>query len=145
MASENKKEHPQMVACQWLEDNYINHGHLRHDIVTDRLQVRVRSGALERLRLEDAALENEEQLLPILFDVPAEGRGVFMTTAQISEHIVSFGNIKKPMSVSQLGMLLGRAGYTAVTRRVGGIKSRGWIVYQRDSEEINSLKRLLKD
>ena len=26
---------------------------------------------------------NEEQLLPILFDVPAEGRGDFMTTAQI--------------------------------------------------------------
>ena len=41
MASENKKELRQMVACQWLEDNYINHGHLRHDIVTDRLQIRV--------------------------------------------------------------------------------------------------------
>ena len=91
------------------------------------------------------AQDSEEQLLPILFDIPAEGRGVFMTTAQISEHIVTYGNIKKPMSVSQLGMLLGRAGYRAVTRRVGGIKSRGWIVYQRDSEEINSLKRLLKD
>ena len=31
------------------------------------------------------AQESEEQLLQILFDVPAEGRGEFMTTAQISE------------------------------------------------------------
>ena len=37
---------------------------------------------------------NEEQLLPILFDVPAEGKGEFMTTAQISERLVTYGNIK---------------------------------------------------
>ena len=45
---------------------------------------------------------NEEQLLPILFDVPAEGRGEFMTTAQISERLVTYGNIKKPMALSRL-------------------------------------------
>ena len=39
-----------------------------------------------------------------------------MTSAQISERLVSYGNIKKPMSVSHLGMLLGKAGYKAVTR-----------------------------
>ena len=88
---------------------------------------------------------NEEQLLPILFDVPAEGRGEFMTTAQISERLVSYGNIKKPMALSRLGMVLGGIGYRAVTRKINKTRARGWIVYQRDTEEINSLKRLLKD
>ena len=91
------------------------------------------------------AQDSEEQLLPILFDIPAEGKGEFMTTAQISERLVSYGNIKKPMSVSQLGMLLGKAGYRAVSRRLNGTKARGWIVYQRDTNEIDSLKRLLKE
>ena len=88
---------------------------------------------------------NEEQLLPILFDVPAEGRGEFMTTAQISERLVSYGNIKKPMALSRLGMVLGGIGYRAVTRKINNTRARGWIVYQRDTEEINRLKRLLKD
>ena len=91
------------------------------------------------------AQESEEQLLPILFDIPAEGKGEFMTTAQISERLVSYGNIKKPMSVSQLGMLLGKAGYKAVRRRITQVLTRGWLVYQRDSDELNALKKLLKD
>ena len=88
---------------------------------------------------------NEEQLLPILFDVPAEGRGEFMTTAQISECLVTYGNIKKPMALSRLGMVLGTAGFRAVTRKAGSGRARGWIVYQRDNNEIKSLRRLLKD
>ena len=63
----------------------------------------------------------------------------------LSERLVSYGNIKKPMAVSRLGMLLGTAGYKAVNKRLGGTRTRGWIVYQRDTEEINTLKRLLKD
>ena len=88
---------------------------------------------------------NEEQLLAILFDIPAEGRGEFMTTAQISERLVTYGNIKKPMALSRLGMVLGKAGFRAVTRNAGSGRARGWIVYQRDSDEIKSLRRLLKD
>ena len=88
---------------------------------------------------------NEEQLLPILFDVPAEDRGEFMTTAQISERLVTYGNIKKPMALSRLGMVLGAAGFRAVTRKAGSGRARGWIVYQRDNNEINALRRLLKD
>ena len=89
------------------------------------------------------AQDSEEQLLPILFDIPAEGKGEFMTTAQISERLVSYGNIKKPMSVSQLGMLLGKAGYRAVTRGNRNARVRGWIVYQRNTDEINANKTLL--
>ena len=66
------------------------------------------------------AQESEEQLLPILFDVPAEGRGEFMTTAQTSERLVTYGNIKKPMPLNRLGVLLGTAGYRCVSRRIGG-------------------------
>jgi predicted P-loop ATPase len=91
------------------------------------------------------AQDSEEQLLPILFDVPAEGKGEFMTTAQISERLVTFGNIKKPMSITRLGMLLGTAGYKPVRPKVAGRLVRGWLVYQRDTEEIATLKRLLKE
>ena len=87
----------------------------------------------------------EEQLLPILFDVPAEGKGEFMTTAQISERLVTYGNIKKPMALSRLGMVLGAAGYQSTRPKIGGRLIRGWIVYQRDTDEIASLKRLLKE
>lgn len=88
------------------------------------------------------AQESEEQLLPILFDVPAEGFGEFMTTAQISERLVSYGNIKKPIAVSHLGMLLSKSGYKSVTRGSRNARVRGWIVYQRDSSEIEANKKL---
>ena len=91
------------------------------------------------------AQESEEQLLPILFDVPAEGRGEFMTTVQISERLVTYGNIKKPMPLNRLGVLLGTAGHKDVRHKIGGVRSRGWLVYQRHSDKINALKKLLKD
>ena len=91
------------------------------------------------------AQESEEQLLPILFDVPAEGRGEFMTTAQISERLVTYGNIKKPMPLNRLGVLLGTAGYTTVRRRLGTSLARGWLVYQRHNDEIDRIKNHFKD
>ena len=57
---------------------------------------------------------------------------------------MSYGNIKKPMSVSRLGILLGTVGYHAVRRRTGNVLTRGWIVYQRDTDEINALKKTIK-
>ena len=86
---------------------------------------------------------NEEQLLPILFDIPAEGKGEFMTTAQISERLVTYGNIKKPMALSRLGVLMSSMGYRSVQRQIGCHRGRGWIVYQRDTDEIAHMKRLL--
>ncbi len=83
---------------------------------------------------------NEEQLLPILFDVPADGRGEFMTTAEISERLVTYGNIKKPMALSRLGMVLGAHGFTK--KMIGAKRLRGWLVYQRDTDEINAKRSL---
>ena len=91
------------------------------------------------------AQESEEQLLPILFDVPAEGRGEFMTTAQISERLLTYGNIKKPMPLNRLGVLLGTAGYKDVRHKIGGVRTRGWLVYQRHSDEIDRIKDHFKE
>ena len=88
---------------------------------------------------------NEEQLLPILFDVPAEGRGEFMTTAHISERLITYGNIKKPMPLNRLGVLLGTTGYTTVRRRLGTSLARGWLVYQRHSDEIDLITKQFKE
>ena len=87
--------------------------------------------------------DSEEQLLPILFDVPAEGKGEFVTTAEISERLVTFGGIKKPMAIGRLGVLLGQKGYRSVTRGSKQSRIRGWIVYQRDTQEITANKKLL--
>ena len=54
MSKQDKKELRQQIACEWLEENYLNYGSLRHDVVTDRLQIRVPN--LESL--EDASLQN---------------------------------------------------------------------------------------
>jgi predicted P-loop ATPase len=98
---------------------------------------------LEKHNEEFRAQDSEEQLLPILFDVPAEGKGEFMTTAEISDKLVTYGGIKKPMALNRLGVLLRKAGYRTVTRGSRDARVRGWIVYQRDNEQINANRRLL--
>ena len=98
---------------------------------------------LEQHNEEFRSRAGAEELLPILFDTPAEGKGEFMTTAQISERLVTYGGIKKPMAMSQLGKVLGKAGYTSVRRSIGGSQVRGWLVYPRSTDEINANKKLL--
>ena len=95
--------------------------------------------AIEELEMHNElfrAQENEEQLLPILFDVPAEGKGEFMTTAEISERLVSYGNIKKPMNIRKLNAILEHHDFKAVRPYVDGKQIRGWLVYKRKQDEI---------
>ena len=98
---------------------------------------------LEAHNEEFRALENEEELLKVYFAVPASDsmNAKFLTTAEISEKLISAGNIKRPMSLSRLGMILGQHGFIA--SRQGTPARRGWIVYERDSEEINAERKLL--
>ena len=91
---------------------------------------------LEAHNEEFRALENEEQLLPILFDVPAEGRGEFMTTAEISDRLATYGGIKKPMSIRKLNAILEHHAFKAVRPYVDGKQVRGWLVYKRKQDEI---------
>ena len=97
---------------------------------------------LEKHNENFRAQDNEEQLLPILFDIPAEGKGEFMTTAEISDKLVTYGGIKKPMSTRQLGMLLGKMGYEKSQIRISGSCVRGWYVYRREMEDISRAKRI---
>jgi hypothetical protein len=59
-----------------------------------------------------------------------------MTTAEISDKLVIKGSIKKPMSLSRLGMVLQQQGFRS--KRIGKSRTRGWIVRERDPEEINA-------
>ena len=82
---------------------------------------------------------NNYVLLAVYFDIPAEGQGQFMTTAEISDKLVTWGSIKKPMPLNRLGMLLKQAGYTQ--KCLGG-RVRGWIVRQRELDEINANRNI---
>ena len=97
---------------------------------------------LEQHNEEFRAQDSEEQLLPILFDVPAEGKGEFMTTAEISDKLVTYGGIKKPMSTRQLGVLLSKMGFTKKQVYISGGYLRGWIVYKRETDEIKRVKNI---
>ena len=65
--------------------------------------------------------------------------GQFMTTAEISDKLVSRCSIKKPMPLNRLGMLLKKAGYRDVRR--GEQRTRGWVVYERTLDEVNANRR----
>ena len=125
----------QMYAQAWA----LIQGEFNHWLEEEENEV------MELHNQEYRAQEGEEQLLPILYDIPAEGLGEFLTTSQISERLCSFGGIRQPMALNRLGTVLGKMGYKSVTRRYHGVKMRGWLVYQRDTEEIDSIKRLLKN
>ena len=94
---------------------------------------------LERHNEDFRAQENEEQLLTVYFDIPADGYGQFMTTAEISDKLVIKGSIKKPMPLNRLGMILKKAGYI---QKCPGGKVRGWLVRERTADEINSNRNI---
>ena len=59
--------------------------------------------------------------------------------------MVTYGNIKKPMGLRQLGNILSNKGYTSHRATVDGIRQRGWVVYERTVDELQSLKNRLKE
>ena len=116
---------------------YVECGYFAYWFDMDEIEV------LEQHNEKFRALENEEELLNVYFAVPAADsmNSKFLTTAEISEKLISAGNIKRPMPLSRLGMILGQHGFIA--SRQGTPARRGWIVYERDSEEINADRKLL--
>ena len=86
---------------------------------------------------------NEEQLLDVYFAVPSTdaSNAKFLTTAEISERLIYYGNIKKPMTLSRLGVLLSQKGFLSVRR--GNPSRRGWIIYERESQEVNTERSIL--
>ena len=65
---------------------------------------------------------------------------VAVTTAEISDKLVTWGSIKKPMSLSRLGMVLQQAGF--VSKRTGKARTRGWMVRERGLEEVNANRNI---
>ena len=59
---------------------------------------------------------------------------------EISDKLVSWGNIKKPMPLNRLGMLLRRMGYQS--KQIGASRTRGWIVRERGLEEVNANRNI---
>ena len=116
---------PEQIYAQakWLIDKGFQYWFDLDDIET-----------LEQHNENFRAQENEEQLLAVYFDIPAEGKGQFMTTAEISDKLVTMGSIKRPMSLSRLGMVLQQAGYQS--KRIGKTRIRRWIVYERPLDEV---------
>ena len=109
---------------------YVECGYFAYWFEMDEIEV------LEHHNEKFRALENEEELLPILFDKPAEGKGEFMTTAEISDRLVTYGGIKRPMSIRKLNTILERHGFKAARPYVDGKQVRGWLVYKRKQDEI---------
>ena len=73
MSKQDKKELRQQIACEWLTENYLQFGSLRHDVVTDRLQIRV----ADLHSLEDGSaysLRAPHNVTSVIGD-PAEFRG----------------------------------------------------------------------
>ena len=58
-----------------------------------------------------------------------------------SERLVTYGNIKHPITLLRLRILLSQQGFLSVRR--GSPCKRGWIVYDHDSEEINAERKML--
>ena len=48
---------------------------------------------------------------------------------------VTYGNIKKPMSLSRLGMLMQQNGFAG--KRINHGRTRGWIVRERTIDEVH--------
>ena len=86
---------------------------------------------------------NEEQLLDVYFAVPPTDATTakFLTTAEISERLIYYGNIKKPMTLSRLGVLLSQKGFVSVRR--GNPSRRGWIIYERENQEVSAERSIL--
>ena len=57
-----------------------------------------------------------------------------------SDKLVTWGNIKKPMSMVQLGMVLRKAGYQS--KQAGATRTRGWLVRERGLEEVNANRNI---
>ena len=60
-----------------------------------------------------------------------------------SSSLLQVGAFFPRLSVFSFHLSVCTAGYKAVRRRTGNVLTRGWIVYQRDTDEINALKKLL--
>ena len=97
----------------------------------------------DRLRLAEFGLINLDEL-DSMSSRELNTMKSIITASGVNER-VAYGNIKKPMPLNRLGVLLGTAGYKDVRHKIGGVRTRGWLVYQRNSDEIDRIKDYFKE
>jgi hypothetical protein len=85
---------------------------------------------------------NEAQLLPVYFSPcqPGTSGAVLLTVAEISAKLVTYGAIRKPMDVRQLGVLLRKMGFES--KRVGHRGERAYILLEKSADVINAERRM---
>jgi predicted P-loop ATPase len=105
----------------------------------DKDDIATLEGHNEEYRMQ----EREEEILPLLFEVPALGKGEFLTITEISDHLTTYGNIKRPMSTRALGVLMRKAGFEPNRQMINGRRVRGYVVHKRTRDEIDLLKKSL--
>lgn len=98
---------------------------------------------IERMRHQTdsfATESSEEQLLPVYFEPALRGQpgAVMLTAAEISAKLTIFGNIRRPMNVRQLGILLRRKGYEP-TRSNG---RKGFLIMEKPTDTVNAERHL---
>ena len=78
----------------------------------------------------------EEQLIPVYYEPakPNDVDSIFLTVAEISSHLISLGNIKKPMDIRSLGIAMKKLGF--LCKRDGKLRTRGYIVREKNASEI---------
>jgi predicted P-loop ATPase len=86
----------------------------------------------------------EEELLPLLFTVPADSKGVFMPNEEIKTTLVDTFNLKTQVSTERVSGIMSRMGFTKACHRINGIKTRGWYVHKLNADEMVALKRTLR-
>ena len=82
----------------------------------------------------------EEQLLPIYFSPVPKGTpgAMLLTAAEISSKLTCYGNIRRPLDVRRLGVLLKSLGYQQIC--IHG--RRGYVVMEKPIDSISAERRL---
>ena len=106
----------------------------------DKQDIAIMEAHNEEYRMQ----ESEEELLKLWFDTPAQGKGEFMTAAEISDILVVKGGVKKPMPLQSLSVVMKRNGFLPTRITTAGRRLRGFWVYKRTEDEVKLLKESLR-
>ena len=82
---------------------------------------------------------NEEQLVPMHFDPAAPGTpgAEFLTLAEISAKLIQWGNIRNPMDLRRLGLVMTKLGYTSIRKGHNG--TRGYVLREKSQMDIERM------
>ena len=83
---------------------------------------------------------NEEELIPIYFSPAKEGDtgAVFLTMAEISAKITTYGNLKRSSDPRRLGAIMTKLGFER--SRNGHNRTRGYFVIEHTQIEIERMR-----